>query len=139
LRSSAWIRPTPASGVRSIGVNPCNNRLPIAPLSPGITLRRRRSADAVSAWRSGVGRKDPAPDSGPLRVLHRPGPMTIREPHHDGAVVPAHPHTPQVCGSTGKHHRQRPRPFGPQPSRTHSCSLTRNGHGGQVGHQRTSP
>ena len=95
-------RPTPAAGAPSTGVNPCSSRLPNR--SPGIMPRRPRSGDVASDWRSGVGRQDPAADSGPLRALHRSGPTTSRAPHHDGAAVPAHRHAHhEACRSTGKH------------------------------------
>jgi hypothetical protein len=48
-------------------------------------------------------RQDPAPDSGRVRAHHRPDPTTNRAPHHDGAVVPAHPHPHEERGSTGEH------------------------------------
>jgi Transposase, Mutator family len=76
------------------------------PLSPCITGRRPRSADVASAWRSGDGRQDPAPNSGCVRALHRPGRKSRRAPHHDGAVVLAHRHAhndDQACRSTGEH------------------------------------
>ena len=110
----------------STGVNPCSNRLPNR--SPGIMPRRPRSGDVASVWPSGVGRQDPAPDSGPPRALHRPGPITSRTPHHDGAAVPAHRHAhleSRRAGPPDNTHRQRPTPFGLH--RTHSCSLIRNG------------
>src|SRR5882757_11441728 len=44
-----------------------------------------------------------------------------------GTAVPAHrPHAMRT-GPPENTRPPRPRPFGPQPSRTHSCSLTRNG------------
>jgi hypothetical protein len=90
-RASAWTPPTPASGATSIGVNPCSSRLPIRPLSPCITVPQPRSADVDSASRSGVGRQDPAPNSGCVRALHRSD-LTSRRAPHDGAAVLAHRH-----------------------------------------------
>ena len=66
--------------------------------------RRPRSADVVSDWRSGVGRQDPATDSGPLWAHHRPDLTVTRAPHMAGAAVPAHRHTHhEACRSAGKH------------------------------------
>ena len=64
----------------------------------------RDRADVALDWRSGVGRQDPATDSGPLRALHWPGPTTSRSPQNDGAAVPVHRHAHhEACRSTGKH------------------------------------
>jgi hypothetical protein len=52
------------------------SRLPINPRSPSIMGRGPRSVDVASAWRSGVGRQDPAPDSGRVWAHHRPGPIS---------------------------------------------------------------
>ena len=104
-RSSAWTPPTPACGGVNIGVNPCNNRLPTRPLSPCTTVRRPRSADVDLDWRSGVGRQDPAPNSGCVRALHRPDLTSHRAPH-DGAAVLAHRHAhhdDEACRSTREH------------------------------------
>src|SRR5258707_9865272 len=69
-------------------------------------VRRPRSGDVAWAWRSGVGRRDPALDRGRVRVLHRPG-LSINEAlHHDGAVVLAHRHAhndDEACRSTREH------------------------------------
>ena len=96
---------TPASGAVSIGVNRCNNRLPTRPLSPCITVPRPRSADVDSASPSGGGRRDPAPNSGCVRALHRPDLSGHRTPH-DGAEILAHRHAhndDQACRSTRQH------------------------------------
>ena len=100
------MRPTRAAGVPSTGAHPYNNRLPTRPPSPPITGRRPRSADVASAWRSGGGRRDPAPDSGRVWALRRPDLTISRVPRHDGAVVPAHRHAHydnEACRSTGQH------------------------------------
>ncbi|MDT5194187.1 MAG: hypothetical protein QOH20_941, partial [Mycobacterium sp.] len=53
--------------------------------------------------------------------------------------VPAHrPHAMRT-GPPENTRPPRPRPFGPQPSRTHSCSLTRNGTDREVSVQATGP
>ena len=71
--------------------------------SPGTMARRPRSGDVASDWRSGGGRQDPAPDSGPLRSRHRPGP-NISRAHNGGAAAPAHRHAHhEASRSTGKH------------------------------------
>jgi hypothetical protein len=134
------MRPTPASGAPSIGVNPCNNRLPTRPMSPHITGQRPRSADVASDWRSGDGRQDPAPDSGRVRAHHRPGPDPSAE-HHTTTVqqfrsTATPTTTTRRTGPPDNTHRQRPKPFGPHRTkerwpvnpehRTHSCSVTRN-------------
>src|SRR5882672_9895878 len=93
------MRPIPVNGVPSTGSHPCSSRLPIR--SPGITPRRPRSADVASGWRSGDGRQDPATDSGPLRALHRPGPITHRVTWV-GTAVPAHRHAHDACRPTGE-------------------------------------
>ena len=93
-----------------------------------ITGRRPRSADVASAWRSGGGRRDPAPDSGravgtpPARPDHQPG-TTSRRCRSSGS--PPRPTTTRRAGPPDNTHRQRPTPFGPH--RTHSCSVIRNG------------
>ncbi len=69
----------------------------------------RHHAAAAAIGRRGLGMAikrrptGPAPDSGPLRAHHRPGPITTRAPHA-GAVVPTHRHTHlEVWRSTGQH------------------------------------
>jgi hypothetical protein len=70
---------------------------------PVLGAGRPRSADVASDWRSGDGRQDPAPDSGPLGAHHRPGP-TVTAAMVAGATVPAHRHTcHEVSRFTGKH------------------------------------
>ena len=64
--------------------------------------RRSRSVDVDSAWRLGVGRQDPALDSGRVWARHRLDLIVNRAPP-DGAVVPAHPHPHEERGSTGEH------------------------------------
>ena len=68
-------RPTPAAGVPNTG-DPTATDLRTA--HPGIMARRPRSATWPRHWRSGGGRQDPAPDSGPLRAGHLPGPNISR-------------------------------------------------------------
>ncbi|HEX2402911.1 MAG TPA: hypothetical protein VHJ79_23460, partial [Mycobacterium sp.] len=77
---------------------------PIHQRLPSITERPQRSADVDSAWRSGVGRQDPAPDSGRVWAPHRPGPI-LAAATVAGVAVPAHRHTHhhEACRSTGKH------------------------------------
>ena len=83
-------------------------RKPLQQQTSEPVTRHHAAAAAIgrvaSVWPSGVGRQDPATDSGPLRAHHRPGPITSRAPHHDGAAVPAHRHAHlEACRSTGQH------------------------------------
>src|SRR6266403_2200782 len=94
------MRPTPADGAPSTGPNRYNSRLPNR--SPAITARRPRSADVASDWRSGDGRQDPAPDRGPLRAHHRPGPIA-NPTTKAGTAVPAHRYAHDAHRSPGKH------------------------------------
>ena len=104
-------------GVAVIGVDPAytsrwGNQHGTTPLqqqtSDPATVTRHHAAaaaiaDVASDWRSGDGRQDPAPDSGPLRAHHRPGP-TVTAATVAGATVPAHRHTHhEISRFTGKH------------------------------------
>ena len=94
-------RPTPAAGVLNAGPSRLANR------SPGTMARRPRSGDVASHWRSGGGRQDPAPDSGPLRSGHLPGPNISRAQRRRGSSgpptrpprgIPIHRKTPTARG-----------------------------------------
>ena len=95
-------RPTPAAGVLNAGPSRLANR------SPGTMARRPRSGDVASHWRSGGGRQDPAPDSGPLRSGHLPGPNISRAQRRRGSsgpptrpprgIIPIHRKTPTARG-----------------------------------------
>src|SRR5271156_2400342 len=101
-------------------------------------VRRARSADVMSHWRSGDGRQDPAVDwghaprerdphplagDGPLRAHHRPGPVVARATVA-GTAVPVHRHArTRRAGPPENTRPPRPRPFGPQTEQS-SLPLT---------------
>ncbi len=106
-------------------------RKPLQQQTSGTVTRHHAAAAAIG--RRGLGlaiRRRPAgPRNGqrtaagtpPARPDHLPRPC-------DGTVVPAHRHAPlRRAGPPENTRRLRPRPFGSQPGRTCSCSVTKNG------------
>jgi hypothetical protein len=71
------------------------------------------SADVASLWRSGDGRQDPAPDSGPLRAHHRPGLIVVRATWQARRFRSTDTPTPRRAGPSDNTRPPRPRPFGP--------------------------
>jgi hypothetical protein len=91
---------------------------------------------AIAIGRRGLGlpiRRRPAgPRNGQRTVAGTPPARPDRQPHPRWQMRQFRPtvaHTMRT-GPPGNTHRQRPTPFGPQPSsNTHYCSLMRNGSG----------
>jgi hypothetical protein len=120
-----WFSPwgnQPADTLRS-------NRRPIWPPSPAFRWRGRDRQTWIAL---AIGRPPAGPRSGQWTAAGTPParPKLLRDPRRQARQFRfTDPPAPRRAGPPENTCPLRPRPFGPHPSRTHFCSLTRNGFG----------